>query len=79
MNDISEILRALLDQYSNTDSLDQEFQRMLDSDRGLKEDYSQWCEDQGYGKAMGYREFINEIVEDQETIWDHYHEYGNDI
>ena len=79
MNDISEILRALLDKYSNTSSLDDEFQRMLEDDETLQEDYAEWCEARGYGRATGYRDFIDEIMDSQESVWDHYHEFGNDI
>ena len=79
MNDISEILRALLDKYSNTSSLDNEFNQMLDDDAELSRDYSDWCEANGYAKATGYRDFVDEIMDSQETVWDHYREYGNEI
>ncbi|MBO4871408.1 MAG: hypothetical protein J5565_05445 [Muribaculaceae bacterium] len=77
MNDISEILRALLDRYSNTSELDTEFQDMLRDDKQLKADYEQWCDEQGYNVRNGYREFINEIVESQDSIWDNYREFDN--
>ncbi|MBQ7690662.1 MAG: hypothetical protein IJT30_05675 [Muribaculaceae bacterium] len=77
MNDISDILRALLDKYSNTSQLDEQFHRMLDEDPVLHDEYNQWCDDQGLGRATGYREFINEIAEDQDTIWEQYQEFGN--
>ena len=77
MNDISEILRALLDRYSNTSELDTEFQDMLRDDKQLKADYEQWCEELGYNVRDGYREFINEIVESQDSIWDNYREFDN--
>lgn len=79
MNDISDILRALLDRYSNTSELDQEFQRMLREDRQLKEDYNQWCDDRGYSARTGYRDFIDEIIESQDSFWDQYREFGDDI
>ena len=36
MNDISELLRELLDKHGNTDQLDMEFQMLLQSDDELK-------------------------------------------
>ena len=48
MNDISEILRELLDRYSNTPELDQEFERMRREVDGFEADYITWCEDNGY-------------------------------
>ena len=79
MNDISDILQALLDRYSNTSDLDLEFQRMLREDLSFKEDYSQWCDDNGYSMKTGYRDYINEIIESQDSFWDQYREFGDDI
>ncbi|MBP3737495.1 MAG: hypothetical protein IJ775_02300 [Muribaculaceae bacterium] len=77
MNDISEILRALLDRYSNTSELDSEFHDMLRDDEQLNADYAQWCDERGYNVRNGYRDFINEIVESQDSIWDDYREFDN--
>ncbi|MBO7609364.1 MAG: hypothetical protein J6S96_04090 [Muribaculaceae bacterium] len=77
MNDISEILRALLDKHSNTRELDDEFQDMLRYDDQLKSDYAAWCEERGYKKSNGYREFVNEIVESQDSVWDNYLEFDS--
>ena len=79
MNDISDLLRELLDRFSNTSELDREFRRMLRDDPSLKDDYDVWCDDRGYKPATGYRDYIDEIVESQDSIWDTYHEFGNNI
>ena len=79
MNDISEILRELLDRYSNTPELDQEFERMRREVDGCEDDYAAWCEDNGYSIKDGYLDFINEIVESQDSYWDNYQEFGNNI
>ena len=47
MNDISEILRELLDRFSNTPELDQEFERMRREVDGFNDDYVEWCEENG--------------------------------
>ena len=39
MNDISEILRTLLDQFARTSEVEQEFASMMNNDPQLKEDY----------------------------------------
>ncbi len=77
MNDISEILRELLDKYSNTRDLDDAFHDMLRADERLFSDYKAWCRDHGYSKSSGYRDFINEIVESQDSLWDNYREFDN--
>ena len=48
MNDISDLLRELLDRYSNTLELDQEFERMRREEEGFEEEYANWCEENGY-------------------------------
>lgn len=79
MNDISDILRELLDRHSNTSALDREFKRLLRDDPTLQDDYAEWCEDHGYKQETGFRDFIDEIVESQDSFWDSYHEFGNNI
>ena len=70
MNDISEILRALLDQLSNTEEVEREFEDMMNDDPELQEDYKLWCEDMGYGVKTGYQDFIDEQMRDREDFWD---------
>ncbi|MBQ9217745.1 MAG: hypothetical protein IJ724_13730 [Muribaculaceae bacterium] len=79
MNDISDLLRELLDRYSNTGELDREFRRMLRDDPNLRDEYEVWCDDHGYKTSTGFRDFIDEIVESQDSFWDTYHEFGNNI
>ena len=79
MNDISEILRELLDRYGNSNRLDREFDRMLQADEILREDYDEWCDVHGYSLATGFRDYIDEFVESQDSIWDNYKEFGNEI
>lgn len=79
MNDITDILRELLDRYSNTPELDMEFERMMREDKEFVEEYTVWCEENGYNIKDGYRDFINEIIESQDSYWDNYQEFGNNI
>jgi len=70
MTDIAELLRELLDRYSNTHRLDAEFERLLREQAGLMDEYKLWCDDNGYSLDTGYRDYVNEIVESQDSIWD---------
>ena len=79
MNDITDILRELLDRYSNTPELDMEFERMRREDEVFEKNYVEWCEESGYNVKDGYRDFINEIIESQDSYWDNYQEFGNNI
>jgi len=79
MNDIPDILRELLDRYDSLEVVEQTFKQMTHSDDQLATDYRQWCRAQGYSVRNGCREYINELVDSRDSIWDNYKEYGNDI
>ena len=79
MNDISDLLRELLDRYSNTPELDQEFERMRREDEEFDKEYIIWCDENGYTVKDGYRDFINEMIESQDSYCDNYQEFGNNI
>ena len=70
MNDISEILRALLDQFARTSEVEREFANMMNNDAQLKEDYYLWCEDMGYDSKTGYQDFIDEQMLDRDEFWE---------
>ena len=52
---------------------------MLQADEILREDYEEWCDVHGYSLATGYRDYVDEFVESQDSIWDNYKEFGNEI
>ena len=70
MNDISDILRALLDQYSRLDEVDREFVNMMDNDPQLREDYKQWCDEYGYEVKTGYQDFLDEMLSNRDEFWE---------
>ena len=70
MNDISEILRALLDQFARTSEVEREFANMMNNDPQLKEDYKVWCDDMGYDIKTGYQDFIDEQMQDRDEFWE---------
>ena len=70
MNDISEILRSLLDQYSRVSEIDSEFVYMMDNDPQLQEDYKLWSEEYGYDIKTGYKDFIDEQLRDRDEFWE---------
>ena len=70
MNDISEILSSLLDQYSRVSEIDSEFVYMMDNDPQLQEDYKLWSEEYGYDIKTGYKDFIDEQLRDRDEFWE---------
>lgn len=77
MTNISEFLQDLLDQYKSADIAESEFLKMMNEDEMLKSSYKEWCEDLGYPIKTGYAEYIEEIIENQESIWDTLNEEGD--
>ena len=74
MNDISDILRALLDQHVLVSDADREFAKMLAEDEELKVDYDDWCVANGYDEKTGYQDFFDEIIESRDSIWENLNE-----
>ncbi len=74
MHDISEILRNLLDQYTEVSDVDQEFARMLCEDEELQADYQDWCEANGLDPKTGYQDHVDELLAQRDSIWDNLNE-----
>ncbi len=74
MYDIAEILRSLLDRHSRASEAEQQFARMLDDDEQLKNDYREWCEEQDIDFKTGYRDFLDELIESRDSIWENLNE-----
>lgn len=70
MNDISDILRTLLDQYSQVSEAERQFARMMEDDSALSEDYRTWCEENGYSVKTGYIDYIDELMDSRDSIWE---------
>lgn len=70
--DIEETIRAIIDQHRSIDFVESEFQRQLNDDEKLKEAYMDWCEELGLSPKTGYVDYIEEILESENSVWDHY-------
>ncbi len=70
MYDIADILRGLMDRNSRASDAEREFREMMREDKTLKQDYKDWCEEQGYDIKRGYQDYIDELIESRDSIWD---------
>ncbi len=70
MTDIEDLLRSLIDQHKSIDIVESEFKRILNEDPMMKEDYLAWCEEGGYSYKTGYEDFIQQIIDSDDSIWD---------
>ena len=75
MNDITELFESLLVSFRSVDLAEREFNRMIDDDPQLKEQYGAWCEENGFTERYGFSEFATEYIENQNSIWDSLTDY----
>ncbi len=78
MNDITELFESLLTSFRSVDLANREFNRMIDDDPELKEEYSAWCEEHGHSERYGFTEFAEEYIENQNSIWDALTDYDEE-
>lgn len=78
MTDIQDLLRSLIDQHRSIDIVESEFKRMLNEDPMVKDDYTAWCEEEGYSYKNGYIEYIQQIFDSQDSIWDTFIQFEDD-
>ncbi len=78
MTDMEKLLRSLIDQYRSIDIVESEFKRMLNEDNTIKDDYISWCEEFGYSPKKGYREYIQQIFESEDSIWDSFIQFEDE-
>lgn len=70
MMDIEDMIRTIIDQYRSVDVVESEFLRMLHEDMELRNAYEEWCTDMGYSPKTGYMEYIQDVFESENSIWD---------
>ena len=75
MNDITELFDSLLVSFRSVDLAWREFNRMADDDPQLKEQYASWCEENGYTERYGFKDYAEEYIENQNSIWDSLTDY----
>ncbi len=76
-NEIEDILRELYDRLGDSRELDIEFMQMLERDADLNDLYTEWCQANSYRPRNGYREYIELLVEQRDSVWDAYNEYDS--
>ncbi|MCM1021541.1 MAG: hypothetical protein NC343_05015 [Muribaculum sp.] len=70
MNDITEFFHNLLSQYGSIDIANAELKKLLAEDDTLAEEYSEWCASVGSSEKMGFLDFCEELLDNQQSIYD---------
>jgi hypothetical protein len=47
-----------------------DFKKLIYEDRDLHLAYKEWCHDNGYSEKIGFVEYCNEFMDEEESIWD---------
>ena len=76
--DIEETIRAIIDQHRSIDFVESEFQRQMNDDEDLRNAYLVWCEELGLSQKKGNMDYIEEILESENSVWDSLSEFGED-
>lgn len=76
--DIALYLENLITESQSVDIAISEFKRNMADDDGLKEAYREWCEAQGYSERTGYKEYIEEFIENRNERWNSLNEYDDE-
>lgn len=75
MNNLSEYIKDLLVQHRSINIAESEFRRMMADDPELRKEYKEWCDECGYTEKHGFKEFSEEYIESQDSIWESLNDY----
>ncbi len=70
MDDIEEYFRQVIAQHHSIDIADSEFKKRVAEDPELKREYSEWCHIVGSTERQGFRDFCEEYMESQDSVWE---------
>lgn len=70
MNDITLIFENILTEHRSIDIAEVEFKKLINEDSDLREQYREWCDAVGSSEKNGFRDFCDEYLESQDSIWD---------
>lgn len=75
MNDITILFDEILAQHRSVDIAEAEFKRLIGEDADLRLAYKDWCESTGSSEKNGFRDYCDEYIDSQESIWDTLNDY----
>ena len=70
MNDITYFFHTLLSQYGSIDIANSEFKKLFAEDDNLADEYREWCASVGSSEKMGFLDFCDELLDNQQSIYD---------
>lgn len=78
MYNLEDIFRELIINHKSIDIADSEFKKMIAEDNELRQLYKDWCHEVGSTERLGFRDFCNEYIENQESVWESLTDYDEE-
>lgn len=78
MEDITGLFIDILNNCQTVDVADAEFKKYLAEDDELRNDYRQWCHENGSSEKDGFKDFCSEYLEEQQSIWETLNDYDEE-
>lgn len=76
MIDISVTIHDMLSQFGSIDIAESEFKRQINEDDNLKTAFKEWCEEMGYKERDAFRNYCEEYLQDNDSIFDTLSDYN---
>lgn len=77
MDYIPDLLKSLVSQHRSPKIAEREFERLIDSDLTLKDSYLLWCEEEELNPKEAYISFIEELLEEEDEVWNSFRDYDD--
>lgn len=74
-NGIVQFITDLIQQSGSYDIARAEFYRIISDDDDLRQQYRQWCDDNGYSEREGFDEFVDRRIDNLDSVWDSLNDY----
>ncbi|MGM9802347.1 MAG: hypothetical protein ACI309_08615 [Candidatus Limisoma sp.] len=73
--DITTIINDFLHEFGSIDIAESEFYRRMDDDPEMKQDFKEWCDENGYRERTAFAEYCNESLSRHDEIFDSLSDY----
>lgn len=77
MQDITELFVSILHDCKSSDIAEAEFKKIIADDPALKQQYADWCHENGSSFRNGFLDFCEEYLESRNSVWDSLTDYDD--
>lgn len=76
--ELTSYFASLLDNHRSIELAEAEFRRVMADDEEIRDQYKEWCAENGYSLRHGFSEYAEEYMETRASIWDALNNYDED-